>query len=178
MGPQLGWLPVCWTWPKHSLPTTTWKCDSLNLINLCRVPNRPALYVFKSLLWGEKYDVKRLFLVFSIKKFCIEILLNRISEIITAQRAWQYGFKQRTSQGIQCWSCQQGSYPGQNFGPEECQKFGKWIQCAPNEVTRSSRRINLFQTSLQLIYIFRLNNIYARIFETFYYSSWSSESEQ
>lgn len=57
------------------------------------------------------------------------------SELITAQRSWDWGIKQRTSEGIQCWSCQQGNYPGQNFGPEECQKHGKWIQCGRDEVS-------------------------------------------
>ena len=58
---------------------------------------------------------------------------SEISDFTHGQR-WQFGYGQRTREGIQCWSCQQGSYPGNNFGPEECQKYGKWIQCGPDEV--------------------------------------------
>ena len=66
---------------------------------------------------------------------------SEISDFTHGQR-WQFGYGQRTREGIQCWSCQQGSYPGNNFGPEECQKYGKWIQCGPDEVNLWTERVH------------------------------------
>ena len=65
------------------------------------------------------------------------------SDFTHGQR-WQFGYGQRTREGIQCWSCQQGSYPGNNFGPEECQKYGKWIQCGPDEVSEKVMLVTMF----------------------------------
>lgn len=52
-------------------------------------------------------------------------------ELVQSQARW---FQRRTQAGIKCWSCEKGNHPGQNFGPEECQKYGQWIQCSPHQV--------------------------------------------
>ncbi|CAG5112627.1 Oidioi.mRNA.OKI2018_I69.chr2.g6820.t1.cds [Oikopleura dioica] len=42
---------------------------------------------------------------------------------------------------IECWSCDKGGHVrGNNFGPEECQKYGKMVTCNPGEICAAEIR--------------------------------------
>ena len=57
----------------------------------------------------------------------------------------------KTSTGIDCWSCEQGNSNviGRNFGPEECQKYGRFTKCQREQVND----IYFRQPRIQLINI-------------------------
>ena len=67
----------------------------------------------------------------------------------------------KTTTGIDCWSCEQGNnVKGPNFGPEECQKYGKFIRCQKDQVSTKIKKkvpkfmLHIFPTS-ELVFIRR-----------------------